>query len=157
VVTKTASSGPALTGVGGLGLGVRPLVGMDTVVDVTGTPSVDAQGVWRRGGVPEFMPPEGFLAGRHPQGSIDSPADVYGLGEILFYLLAGHGAFEGAASLAELAVAKMDPPALRDRAADATQPTARLVAALLHPHPGSRPNAAEVRDQALRIASRLAG
>lgn len=44
VVTKTASAGPALSGIGGLGLGVRPLVGMDTVVDVTGTPSVDEYG-----------------------------------------------------------------------------------------------------------------
>jgi hypothetical protein len=44
VVAKTASSGPALSGVGGLGLGVRPLVGMDTIIDVTGTPSMEGAG-----------------------------------------------------------------------------------------------------------------
>lgn len=42
VVTKTASAGSALNGIGGASKGVQPLLGMDTVIDVTGTPSVNS-------------------------------------------------------------------------------------------------------------------
>jgi serine/threonine protein kinase len=82
---------------------------------------------------------------------------LYGLGEVLFYLLAGRPAFTGENPM-EVILAKGLPPDVRRSAPDLTQPTALLVNSLLDRSPARRPaSAASVRDELARIAERLGG
>ncbi len=88
---------------------------------------------------------------------IHPSSDLYGLGETLYYLIAGRPAFSATPYVMALVLEKMRGPArLRDAVPDVTAPTAQLVARLTAPRPEDRPaSAATVRDELMRIASRL--
>lgn len=87
--------------------------------------------------------------------TIESGVDLYGLGEVLFFLLAGKRAHPGE-SMGELALSKLGPvPDVRRIATDCTAPTAAVVTRLLDPEPSRRPSAVETRDALLRIARRF--
>jgi serine/threonine protein kinase len=89
--------------------------------------------------------------------TIEAPVDLYGLGEVLFYLLAGRRAHPGE-SMGELAVSKLGAvPSLASLAPEVTAPTVSLATRLLDPEPARRPSAAEVRDTLRRIGRRLQG
>ena len=74
--------------------------------------------------------------------------DLYGLGEVLFYLIAGAPAFASTPEVEGLVFAKLRAPAnLRAAVPTVTAPTARLVEELTSPDPAARPRTAfEVRD-----------
>ena len=92
------------------------------------------------------------------RGTIEPAADLYGLGEVLFFLLAGQAAFAGQQATLALLMAKTRPPDLRQRAPLVTAPTARLVASLLASAPEQRPADARTVVQELhRLLHRLAG
>ncbi|MBI5513494.1 MAG: protein kinase [Deltaproteobacteria bacterium] len=89
--------------------------------------------------------------------TIEPAVDLYGLGEVLFYLLAGRRAYP-VDSVGELAVSKLGPPpSLTALAPEVTAPTASLAARLLDAEPARRPAAAEVRDALRRIGRRMQG
>jgi serine/threonine protein kinase len=99
-------------------------------------------------------------------GTLDSPQvpglihptlDLYGLGETLFYLLAGRPAYSDTPVVTKLVLEKMRGPArIRDLAPTVTGPTAALIAELTAPQPEQRPqSAAAVREELDRIAERL--
>ena len=89
--------------------------------------------------------------------TIERPVDVYGLGEILYFLCAGASAYD-APTMQALVAAKARPPVpLRERAPAITQPTARIAADMMAPDPRARPTAAMARDELRRIAARLRG
>lgn len=119
-----------------------------------GAPSVDAEGKWQRVAVRRYAAPEAII-GEH--GAIEPPVDVYGLGEVLYFMLAGRAAFEGSSGPA-LAVAKSQPPAdLRMLAPGLTAPTAALVMEALDPDSARRPTATEAVSRLGRIKRRLQG
>jgi eukaryotic-like serine/threonine-protein kinase len=117
-----------------------------------GTPAVGEQS--QRVLRPRHAAPEA-LSGR---GTVELAVDIYGLGEILFWLLAGRPAFDQP-HIAECAHEKeKGPPDLRAIAPDVTRPTAGLVARMLSPDPSRRPAAASaVAAEIRRIAGRLDG
>jgi serine/threonine protein kinase len=113
--------------------------------------------------VPRFAAPESLV--RPGRGSDEPPApiqpaiDLYGLGETLYYLIAGKPAFSSTPYMTTLLLEKMRGPAdLRAAAPAVTAPTAQLVAELTAPYAHQRPsNAAAVRAELDRIAGRLRG
>jgi serine/threonine protein kinase len=117
---------------------------------------LDDHGVAHRVVNPRFAAPE-TLVGSLSEARFDTSVDLYGLGEILFYLLAGRPAFKGENPM-EVILAKGQPPDVRRAAPDLTQPTALLVNSLLDRSPARRPaSASAVRDELARIAERLGG
>jgi serine/threonine protein kinase len=84
-------------------------------------------------------------------------SDLYGLGEILFYLIAGRPAYSATPHLPALALAKLRAAAdLRKAVPTVTAPTARLVAELTSPDSSARSSSATVvRDKLDRILSSL--
>jgi serine/threonine protein kinase len=122
-----------------------------------GTPATDSSDNPVRVWVPKWSPPE--VVFEPHKGTIDATVDIYGLGEILFFLLAGKQAFDGSQGHAALGYAKLQRvPHLRDHAPDVTAPTASLVRRLLDPEPANRPaTAGEVVEMLRRIRDRLAG
>ena len=112
--------------------------------------------------VPRFAAPESLA--RPPRGGdappllADPTFDLYGLGETLFYLLAGRPAYSGTTNMTALVLEKMRHPArIRDAVPAVTGPTAQLIADLTAPLAADRPRtAAAVRDELDRIAERLA-
>jgi len=131
-----------------------------------GTPLGGSDDSPRRAGIPQFMPPEAFTS----TATIDPAVDIWGLGEVLYCLIAGEPATSlrpgpGAhiaksfVSLGELAIAKQQPAvSLRERAPLVTQPTARLVGEMMSIDPAKRPSdAAGLRDELRHIAARLRG
>jgi len=120
----------------------------------SGTPERDSEGRSLRALVPQFAAPEAIASeGR----TIEAAVDLYGLGEILYYLLVGRIAHDGTTAAA-LLVQKLAPAAVRAAAPEVTAPTERLVQSLLAPDPGARPaSAAQVAAELERLASRLRG
>jgi serine/threonine protein kinase len=120
-----------------------------------GTPVVDPDGKRQRAFVPQWAAPEAA----RKEGVITPSVDIYGLGEILYYCLAGVAAYGGDSRAGAIMLAKLgEPPDLRERRPDVTGPTARLVAELLNPNPARRPpSAAAARDELAGIARRLRG
>jgi len=88
---------------------------------------------------------------------IDKSVDLYGIGEVLFYLIAGKPARRDRPETVALLVEKMAGPVrLRDAVPGVSGPTSLLVAELTDPDPTKRPaSAEEVRDRLDRIASGL--
>jgi serine/threonine protein kinase len=118
---------------------------------------LDAQGVAHRVVNPRFAAPE-TLVGSLAEARFDPAVDLYGLGELLYYLLAGRPAFTGDKPMDIVLAKGRTPPDVRHVAADVTQPTALLVSALLDPNPTARPaGAAVVRSQLIRTVERLGG
>ncbi len=116
-----------------------------------GTPAIDAQGVNQRVWVSPWFAPEVT----HQKAAIEPGADLYGLGEVLYFLLTGRAAFArptGAQVLLAKGLGQID---LRALAPTVTGPTASLVAELLNPDPALRPDAAAARDALRRLADRL--
>ena len=96
-----------------------------------------AGGGSHRAVVPRYAAPEA-LAGSE---TIETPVDVYGLGEILHYLLAGTHPYAPTAVLPLLHAKQSPADDVRGRNPMVTAPTARLVADLLDPDPIRRPTA----------------
>jgi serine/threonine protein kinase len=115
-----------------------------------GVPASDAAGVPARAYIPQFAPLE-----VHAGGPIEPAVDVYGLGELLYFLCAGHSAYTAVACDALLAEKARPPVPLHERAPAVTRPTTLLVAEMLDPDPSRRPTAAAARDELRRIAARL--
>jgi len=87
--------------------------------------------------------------------TIEPAVDLYGLGEVLFFLLSGRRAHPANATGA-LALSKLGPtPDLREAAPHVTAPTVQLTTRLLSADPAARPSAASVRDTLRRVAARL--
>jgi serine/threonine protein kinase len=115
--------------------------------------------------VPRFAAPESLArpsraeAASASDHSIQPTVDVYGLGETLFYLLAGRPAFSDTPFVTTLLLEKMRGPAdVRAIVPTITAPTARLVADLTAPYTIDRPaTAAAVLAELDRIAARLRG
>ena len=119
-----------------------------------GTPSFNAEGKWQRVAVPRYAAPEAII-GRH--GDIEAAVDVYGLGEVLYFMLAGQAAFVGSRGAA-LPVAKAQTAVdVRQQAPWLTAPTATLVMAALDPESAKRPTANEMVIRLRRIKRRLKG
>jgi serine/threonine protein kinase len=131
-----------------------------------GTPVVAVDGKRQRVWIPQWAAPEA----PRKEGFILPSIDIYGLGEILYYVLAGAPAYGepspaadqgsdswGALRPQEILLAKLEKPRnLRERRPDLTGPTARLASELLNLDPAGRPaSAAAVRDELLSIARRL--
>ena len=94
-------------------------------------------------GTPAYMSPE---QARGELGSIDERADVWGLGTILFEILAGRPPYAGTSALGVLAKVLDDPPPrVREVAPDAPAELAAVVDRALMRDPSSRyPNAGEL-------------
>jgi serine/threonine-protein kinase len=103
-------------------------------------------------GTPRYVSPEQARGDR-----VDSRADLYSLGCVLFEMLTGRTPFEG--NLAALSYAHVHTPAPRVRSIDPAVPTGmdELVAAMLEKDPADRPQTgADVRrslDAAMRHAA----
>ena len=80
--------------------------------------------------------------------TIEPSVDMFGLGVLLFYLLAGNEAYAKARQSTVL-------PDIREFAPMVTAPTARLVAELTHPDPAKRPVAASTCEELARIGRRM--
>jgi hypothetical protein len=132
----------------------RPVIGWPMFCIRAGTPAIDAQGKSRVAIVVRFAAPEAFSG----VGNVDPSVDIYGLGEVLYFMLAGSSPFSGA-NVAQIILAKTEALADIRRVAPAvSRPTALLVEALLHPSPAHRPASAnEVKSACERLLRRLGG
>jgi protein kinase-like protein len=121
-----------------------------------GSPAADAENHPLRVCVPAWAPPEVII--EPLKGAITGDVDLYGLGETLYFMLAGKGAFAGPQRNVAIAFAKLKGlPDVRERLPTVTAPTAALIARLLDPEQQARPqSASDVRDELRRIAQRLA-
>ena len=118
-----------------------------------GTPAQDEQGRSSRAMTPQFSPPEEFFQ----TGTIEPSADLYGLGEILYFLIAGKPAFSFTKT-SKLLMSKGVAPDLREVAPQITQRTNQAVKRLLDQDPVARgKDAASVRDELLWIVRGLRG
>lgn len=91
------------------------------------------------------------------RSAIEASADLYGLGEVLYFLLAGQAACAGAQGVVPTLLAKMEPRDVRAQAPMTTAPTADLVNRLRSPQPADRPASAAQVAQALQRQLRLLG
>lgn len=113
---------------------------------------IDAHAVpWKSlplAGTPAYAAPEVHLA----REEIGRPADIYGLGVMLFELLTGRRPFaeQDPASLAA-AHCQTIPPALRDVRVDLSDEAERLVARMLAKEPTDRPVATDVIDTLVEL------
>ncbi len=100
-------------------------------------------------GTPEYMSPELLTT-----GGADSPADVYGVGIMLYELLAGRTPFAGPGTDYTVAHRHVssEPPVL-----PVPDHLWAVVASLLDKDPRARPSAAEAADLLRRLAPRLVG
>ncbi len=134
--------------------GVRGLVKL-LDLGVARATDTDADGsVTRAGfsvGTPTYMSPE-QAEGRQ---DIGPRSDVYGLGVMLFELLAGEAPFEGETRDVMLAHLRDEPPSLADLGVRAATATEELVADMLEKSPRRRPSAGEVADRIERTLRRL--
>lgn len=119
-----------------------------------GTPAAETAGRSQRVVVPKFAAPEA-LGG---SATVEPAVDLYALGEVLYFLLAGAAAFSRG-TRAEIVAAKWRAGAdIRAARPAVTAPTARMVATLTDPDPARRPpTAADARDELAAIASRIRG
>jgi serine/threonine protein kinase len=120
-----------------------------------GSPATDADNHPVRVWVLTWAPPEVIFEPH--KGEITEDVDLYGLGETLYFMLAGKGAFEELPTPVAVGFAKTQGIRnMRERLPDVTGPTAALITRLLNPEPRERPkSASEVRDELRRIAERL--
>ncbi len=114
----------------------------------------DESGKLQRVLVPQYAAPE-TLGDDH--GRIYPSVDVYGLGEVLFYLLTGQSAFGRIGMSAQLIYKKLQsPPDVRNVSPTVTALTATLLAWFMNPDPEARPkNAMVARDELVRIINKL--
>lgn len=95
-------------------------------------------------GTPAYMAPEQARAER---GTVGPAADVYGLGGVLFCLLAGRPPFEGGSVLGVLArVVEEPPPSLTSLRADVPKSLDELCLTALAKSPEDRPSAGDLAD-----------
>jgi len=85
-------------------------------------------------GSPSFMSPEQVAGSK----DIDTRADLYALGCVLYYLLVGHGPFTGQAVDIMRAQVDAPPPDVRTKRADVHERTAKTILKLLSKDPGRR-------------------
>ena len=86
-------------------------------------------------GTPAYMSPE-----RVEGGTLDAKSDLFGLGVILYELLADRPPFEGTSLVSMLAaIARGMPPELKAVAADVPEPVAQLVMRLIAHDKAARP------------------
>lgn len=118
-----------------------------------GTPAAEVEGRSPRVVIPKFAAPEAL--GGAP--IVELSVDLYAIGEVLYFLLAGMPAFNG--TRAEIIAAKWRGSAdIRRVRSTVTAPTARLIARLTDPDPNRRPaDALAVRDELSAIVSRIRG
>jgi len=103
-------------------------------------------------GTPAYMSPE--QAG---DGVVDARSDIFGLGVMLYEVLAGRLPFEGTSMMAMLAaISRGSPPALADVAPDVPADVSALVMRLMAHDAAGRPASAEaVADELAAIERRL--
>lgn len=104
-------------------------------------------------GTPDFMAPEQALG-----GEVDRRADIYALGCVAYWLLAGRTVFKGQTVLAQLAAHVAEPPRRLDDVVKVPLPPSlvNLVQACLAKAPGERPQtASEVRESLEGIMGEL--
>ena len=114
-----------------------------------GTPSVDRRGEGIRAWVHPYFVPEAA----DKKAPISASADIYGLGEILFFLLTGRSAFQG--EQMPVLLKKMEPPNLKALVPEITAPTSDLISSCLAFKPSDRPSLQAVRKTLERILSRF--
>lgn len=105
-------------------------------------------------GTPAYMAPERI--GDHP---VDARADLFGLGVILYELLADRLPFAGTSMMSMLAsIARGSPPPLRSVAPEVPEDVSNLVMQLIAHDPADRPATARaVADAIAAIEKRLGG
>jgi hypothetical protein len=94
-------------------------------------------------GTPQYMAPESILG----PGTTDTRSDIYALGAVAYYLLAGVDVFEGK-SVIELCIQHLHqpPPSFAERGVEVPPALEAIVLACLDKQPGRRPqSAAELR------------
>lgn len=102
--------------------------------------------------VPTFAAPEALSK----TGTIEPSVDLWGLGELLHWLLAGRPAYAASSPVQSIMARGEPPPSLSHAAPTVTKPTVALVDSLLRLDPRERPaSAVEVRDSIDRIRRRL--
>jgi serine/threonine protein kinase len=101
-------------------------------------------------GTPHYMPPE-QAAG----GAVDERADVYGLGAILYHLIAGRPPFADLPGQEVIAAVRECAPEPLANLPDVSPALVRLVERAMARDPGARHgSAAELRDELTRAAAR---
>jgi serine/threonine protein kinase len=90
-------------------------------------------------GTPAYMAPE-----RVGDGAVDARGDLFGLGVVLYELLAGRLPFEGVSMMAMLAaISRGDPKPLAEAAPDVPPDVCAVVMRLIAHDPADRPASAE--------------
>lgn len=116
-----------------------------------GTPTINKQGKHQRVMVHKYAAPEAIYG----KNTIEQSVDIYGLGEILYYLLNGKPAFPQQTT-EQIAIAKTQPIVdIRELAPMTTAPTATLLSKMMDVDFSLRPNAVTVSEECSRIARRL--
>jgi serine/threonine protein kinase len=105
-----------------------------------GTPTVDQTGLSQRVYVMNYAAPEAIT---NLSETIDPAADLYSLGVVIYYLLAGKLPHTGITAEELLNQKLQGAGDIRAHANLVTAPTARLVNELLQPDPADRPASAE--------------
>lgn len=104
-------------------------------------------------GTPDFMAPEQALG-----GGVDARADLYALGCVAYWLLAGRTVFRGQTVMAQLAAHIAEAPERLDEVAQGSMPSAlvELVHSCLAKNPSDRPQSAtEIRNALESIEAEL--
>lgn len=102
--------------------------------------------------VPRFAAPEALTK----SGTIDPAVDLWGLGEVMYWLLAGRPAYDHREPVQSIMARGAPPPELSSVAPEVTRPTCELVARLMRLDPRERPPSARaVADELDRLRRRL--